>query len=238
MRYLVTGGAGFIGANFVRSLLDGKDCAVAVLDLLTYAGSLENLESVRGSGRFTFRKGDIRDAGAVGELAKGADVIVNFAAESHVDYSISRPDAFFSTNVLGTLVLLEAARKNDIEFVQISTDEVYGDVVSGESAEGDRLVPSSPYSASKAGADLLVGSYARTYGLSAKITRTTNNYGPYQHVEKLIPKLVAMALLGKRLPIYGNGKSVREWIHVSDNCSGIETVIRKGKKGGYHHERV
>ena len=229
MKILVTGGAGFIGANFaMRALKEGE---VTVLDSLTYAGNMDSLREAAKSGKFRFVKGDIRDGKVVGGLVKEAELVVNFAAESHVDYSIANPQLFFSTNVAGTLTLLEAARKNDVAFLQISTDEVYGEVKRGESREGDALRPSSPYSASKASADLLVGAYCRTYGADAKITRTTNNYGPYQHVEKLMPKFTVLALAGRKLPVYGSGKSVREWIRVEDNCEAIMAVARKGKKG-------
>jgi dTDP-glucose 4,6-dehydratase len=232
MRILVTGGAGFIGSNFVRHALEAeKESSITVLDGLNYAGNMENLAGLLGNPRFEFVKGDIRDQKKVSQVAKGHDAIVNFAAESHVDYSISNPGIFLSTNVLGTGVLLDAARKNDAAFVQISTDEVYGDVAEGESAEGDLLNPSSPYSASKASADLLVKSYCRTYGMDARITRTTNNYGPYQHMEKLIPKFIILSMMGRKLPIYGHGDSVREWIYVDDNCSAILLAMKKGARG-------
>ncbi len=243
MKLLVTGGAGFIGSNFViRALTAGAGGAheppasgVRVLDALTYAADLRNLEGVSKNKNYSFVKGDVRDRAAVEKALDGCDAIVHFAAESHVDYSISNPALFYETNVLGTLNLLEAARKRDVRFLHISTDEVYGDVREGESRESDPLVPSSPYSASKAAADLLVGAYSRTYGMDVKITRTTNNYGPFQHMEKLIPKFVLLALMGKKLPVYGTGESVREWIHVNDNCDAILAVLEKGRSGSVYN---
>jgi len=257
MKLLVTGGAGFIGSNFVIRALSGGAAVAAgdasgdasgdarededavtsvkVLDSLTYAADLRNLETVSKDKRYSFVKGDIRDAGVVERALDGCDTIVHFAAESHVDYSISNPKLFYETNVLGTLNLLEAARKRDIRFLHISTDEVYGDVGKGESRESDTLAPSSPYSASKAAADLLAGSYCRTYGLDVKITRTTNNYGRFQHIEKLIPKFTLLALMGKKLQVYGSGESVREWIHVDDNCDAILAVLRKGRSGSTYN---
>jgi dTDP-glucose 4,6-dehydratase len=236
MKLLVTGGAGFIGSNFIiRTLGSGQDYGVKVLDALTYAADMRNLESVSKNKNYSFVKGDVRDHSAVEKAVDGCDAIVHFAAESHVDYSITNPSLFYETNVLGTLNLLEAARKRGIQFLHISTDEVYGDVKEGESVESDPLVPSSPYSASKAAADLLVGSYFRTYGMDVKITRTTNNYGPFQHIEKLIPKFVLLALMGRDLPVYGTGESLREWIHVNDNCDAILTVLKKGKSGSVYN---
>jgi len=232
MRILVTGGAGFIGSNFVlRALAADKTTEATVLDSLTYAADTRNLEGVEKDGRYRFVKGDIRDPAITERLVPECDAMVNFAAESHVDYSIANPRLFYETNVLGTLNLLEAARKHDKRFIQISTDEVYGDVEKGESRESDALAPSSPYSSSKASADLLVCSYCRTYGLDAKITRTTNNYGPFQHIEKLIPKFAILAMLNRKLTVYGSGESVREWIHVRDNCDAIMAVLKKGRKG-------
>jgi dTDP-glucose 4,6-dehydratase len=232
MRMIVTGGAGFIGSNFVlRALAADRSTEITVLDSLTYAADTRNLESVEKERRYRFVKGDIKDPAIAAKLVPECDVIINFAAESHVDYSIANPRLFYETNVLGTLNMLEAARKYDKRFIQISTDEVYGDVKKGESRESDALAPSSPYSSSKASADLLVCSYCRTYGLDAKITRTTNNYGPFQHIEKLIPKFVILGMLNRKFTVYGSGESVREWIHARDNCDAILAVLKKGRKG-------
>lgn len=231
MRILVTGGAGFIGSNFVHHMLQKHPRnQLLVLDKLTYAGNLNNLKTVMK--KIEFIKGDICNRELVQGIAKGVDVIVNFAAESHVDRSIAEPEPFLTTNVLGTQVLLEAARRFDHEkFVQISTDEVYGSISKGSFKEEDLLRPSSPYAASKAAADMLAHSYFVTYGLPVLITRSTNNFGPYQHPEKLIPKLITNAISGKPLPIYGDGKNVRDWFYVIDNCEAIDLILRKGKKG-------
>jgi len=232
MKVLVTGGAGFIGSNFTHLTLAGRpDTEVVVLDSLTYAGNMENLEPAKGNPKFKFVKGDICKKEDVERAAAGIDLIVNFAAESHVDYSLTNPKAFFDTNVLGTLVLLEEARKKDISFVQISTDEVFGAVLKGESKEADALAPSNPYSASKASAELLAQAYVRTYGMDVKVSHTTNNYGPYQHIEKMIPRFIAIAMSGKPITIYGDGKQVREWIHVRDNCEALWHMVDKGKSG-------
>jgi len=231
MKILVTGGAGFIGSNFIHFMFrqHPKD-KIVVLDKLTYAGNLNNLKTVVK--KIEFIKGDICDRKLVEKVAKEIDVVINFAAESHVDRSIAEPEPFLTTNVLGTQVLLEAARKFDHEkFVQISTDEVYGSVAKGSFREGDSLRPSSPYAASKAAADMLAHSYFATYGLPVLITRSTNNFGPYQHPEKLIPKLIVNAMSNKPLPIYGDGKNVRDWLYVIDNCEAIDLVLRKGKSG-------
>jgi len=231
MRILVTGGAGFIGSNFVHFMLQRhpRD-QIVVLDKLTYSGNLANLKAAMK--KIEFIRGDICNRKLVEKVAKGIDVVVNFAAESHVDRSIAEPEPFLTTNVLGTQVLLEAARKfNYVKFVQISTDEVYGSVTKGSAKEGDLLRPSSPYAASKAAADLLVHSYFVTYGLPVLVTRSTNNFGPYQHPEKLIPKLIINAISRKPLPIYGDGKNVRDWLYVVDNCEAIDLVLRKGKIG-------
>ena len=230
-RILVTGGAGFIGSNFVRHLLNNTNCAVVNLDKLTYAGNLNNIKDLRGEKRHKFIRGDIRNRKLVVPLVKKADAVVNFAAESHVDRSIQTPGVFVETNVLGVQLLLEACRKFGVRFEQISTDEVYGSRVEGSFAETDVLNPSSPYSASKAAADLLVNAYHVTYGLEVTVTRSTNNYGPNQHPEKLIPRLITNSLRGKPLPIYGSGQNIRDWIFVDDNCGAILTVLEKGEKG-------
>ena len=228
---LVTGGAGFIGSNFVRYLLNETSYRVINLDKLTYAGNLRNIKDLRGDTRHRFVKGDIRNRKLADSLVGKVDAVVNFAAESHVDRSIRTPQIFFETNVLGTQVLLEACRKVRVRFEQISTDEVYGSRAEGSFRETDLLNPSSPYSASKAAADLLVNAYYVTYGLDVTVTRSTNNYGPNQHPEKLIPRLITSGLRGKPLPIYGSGKNVRDWIFVEDNCRAIQFVLEKGEKG-------
>jgi dTDP-glucose 4,6-dehydratase len=231
MRILITGGAGFIGCNFVRHLLRlHPEKQIVVLDKLTYAGRLENLEEVKYN--ITFIKGDICDSEVVKKAMQGCDEVVNFAAESHVDRSITSPEDFVRTDVLGAFTLLEQARKSDVKkFLQISTDEVYGSTVSGSFSEKSILDPSSPYSASKAGGELLARSYARTYGLNVMVTRSSNNYGPFQYPEKLIPVLVIKALRKEPLPIYGKGTNVRNWLHVLDNCRAIDLVLEKGKPG-------
>jgi dTDP-glucose 4,6-dehydratase len=233
--YLVTGGAGFIGSNYVRMLLSGElgpVNSVKVLDKLTYAGSLENLKQISNDPRFTFVQGDICDEVLVASCIDEGIIIVHFAAESHVDRSISDPFEFIRTNVLGTQVLLLAAiEKKAKMFLHISTDEVYGSIEVGSSIESDPLLPNSPYSASKAASDLLVRSYVQTYGLDARITRCCNNYGPNQYPEKFIPLAIKNLKENKRIPIYGDGKNIREWIHVEDHCRGIQLVIDKGKRG-------
>jgi len=233
MKILVTGGAGFIGSNFViRTLEKLPDAQVTVLDKLTYAGNPANLRDVEKNPRFRFVKGDICNRGVVEKTVKGCDVVVNFAAESHVDRSIDDASAFVRSNFGGVHQLLEACRKFGVpKFQQISTDEVYGSASSGSFDEESNLNPSNPYSASKASADLLVKSYFATYGLPVVITRSTNNYGPRQHTEKLIPKMITNAMNDRKLPVYGDGKNVRDWIHVFDNCDGIELVMEKGKLG-------
>jgi dTDP-glucose 4,6-dehydratase len=230
-RILVTGGAGFIGSNFVRHMLNVKGCRVINLDKLTYAGNLRNIKDLRGDKRHSFVRGDIRNRKLVDSLVGKVDAVVNFAAESHVDRSIRTPGVFVETNVLGTQVLLEACRRFSVRFQQISTDEVYGSRMEGSFKETDLINPSSPYSASKAAADLLVTAYHVTYGLDITVTRSTNNYGPNQHPEKLMPRLITNALRGKSLPIYGSGKNVRDWIFVEDNCRAIHFVLEKGEKG-------
>jgi dTDP-glucose 4,6-dehydratase len=228
MRVLVTGGAGFIGSHFVRRLAGAGDTAV-VLDKLTYSGNPANLEGVPHE----FRRGDIADPVAVAEAADGCDAIVNFAAESHVDRSILEAADFIRTDVLGTQVLLEHARRNGIRMVHVSTDEVYGDVPLGAPAcsEDAPLRPSSPYSASKAGGDLQVLAYVRTYGVDAAITRGANTYGSYQHPEKFLPLFVTNALDGEPLPVYGDGRQRREWLHAEDHCAAVDLVLRKGGAG-------
>jgi dTDP-glucose 4,6-dehydratase len=231
MKVLVTGGARFIGSNFVHYMLEQHpEDQLVVLDKLTYAGNLANLKDVMKKIRFI--RGDICDRKLVEKVAGKVNAIVNFAAETHVDRSIAEPGPFLDTNIIGTQVLLEAARKfNHEKFVQISTDEVYGSIIRGSFKETDPLKPSSPYSASKAAADLLAYSYFITYGVPSVIVRSTNNFGPHQHPEKLIPKLILNAIAGRPLPIYGDGRNVRDWLYVLDNCEAINIVLRKGKVG-------
>jgi dTDP-glucose 4,6-dehydratase len=235
MNYFVTGGAGFIGSNYVQMLLTnqlGPVSKVTVFDKLTYAGNLENLKGVASDPRFIFIQGDICDEDLVRASIVKNDIIVHFAAESHVDRSILGPSEFVRTNVLGTQVLLSVAVDNGAKlFLHVSTDEVYGSIEKGSSVESDPLLPNSPYSASKAASDLLVRSYVQTFGLDARITRCCNNYGPNQYPEKLIPLAIQRIKNGKQIPIYGDGKNVREWIHVADHCFGIQSVINKGAKG-------
>ncbi len=235
MNYLVTGGAGFIGSNYVRMLLSdqlGPVSSVLVLDKLTYAGSLENLNLILEDPRFTFVQGDICDEAIVDSCVNKDDVIVHFAAESHVDRSIAGPSEFIRTNVLGTQVLLNTALVKKAKlFLHVSTDEVYGSVETGSSVETDPLLPNSPYSASKAASDLLVRSYVQTYGLDARITRCCNNYGPNQYPEKFIPLAIKNLKAGEKIPLYGDGSNIREWIHVEDHCFGIQKVIDMGLSG-------
>jgi len=232
MRVLVTGGAGFIGSQFVRRLATAGD-RVVVLDKLTYAGNRANLEGVE----HTFHQGDIADAEAVARAAKGCDAIVNFAAETHVDRSILGPAEFILTDVLGTQVLLDYARHHQIRHLQVSTDEVYGDIpLDSEPCTEDAPVrASSPYSASKAGGDLQVLAYVRTYGVDALITRGANTYGPRQYPEKFLPLFITNAFDGQHLPVYGDGKQRREWLHVEDHCAGIELALRKGATGNVYN---
>lgn len=235
MKLLVTGGAGFIGSNFVLYMLQQHpDYQIVNVDALTYAGNLENLKSIENHPNHTFVKADITDAKAIDSLmSQGIDVVVNFAAESHVDRSILEPEVFVKTNVLGTQVLLDAAKKYDItKFVQVSTDEVYGTLgATGLFTEETPLTPNSPYSASKAGGDLLVRAYHETFGLPVNITRCSNNYGPYQFPEKLIPLMISRALADQALPVYGDGMNIRDWLYVEDHCSAIDLVIHKGVNG-------
>ncbi|MBN1409175.1 MAG: dTDP-glucose 4,6-dehydratase, partial [Calditrichaceae bacterium] len=230
---LVTGGAGFIGSNFVRYMFNKyKDYKLMVLDALTYAGNRENLADLEGNSRYEFYHGDIQDKEIVDKLMSRVDYVVNFAAETHVDRSILEAGKFIDTDVRGTFVLLEAAKKYQIEkFLHISTDEVYGSIENGSFKEGDPLEPNSPYSASKGGGDLLVRSYHKTYDVPVIITRSSNNYGPYQYPEKLIPLFITNAIDDMPLPLYGDGKNVRDWIHVEDNCSGLDAVLHNGKIG-------
>jgi dTDP-glucose 4,6-dehydratase len=230
----VTGGAGFIGSNFIRYVLAlGKRYAVVNYDKLTYAGNLANLEAVANHPDYTFVRGDICDAPALEAAMVGCDAVVHFAAESHVDRSIYEPSPVIQTNITGTFVLLEVSRKLSVpRLVHVSTDEVYGDIPSNTFADEQfPLRPSSPYSASKAAGDLLVLSYVRTYGLPAMITRSSNNYGPYQFPEKLLPLMITNAIQDRPLPIYGDGRQQRDWLHVEDNCRGILTVLESGKLG-------
>ena len=231
MRLLVCGGAGFIGSTFVRQRLLEHGDSVTVLDKLTYAGREENFHDVASDERFRFVRGAIEDPDAVASTLDGIDAIINFAAETHVDRSIAEPDAFVRTHALGTYVLLEAARERELRYVQVSTDEVYGSVDVGTFTEESPLRPSSPYSATKTGADLLVQSYFHTYGLPATIVRGSNNYGPYQYPEKLIPLMVLNALHGDALPVYGDGMQVRNWIHSTDFARAIGHVLTHGAPG-------
>jgi dTDP-glucose 4,6-dehydratase len=231
MRLLVCGGAGFIGSTFVRRRVREHGDEVTVLDKLTYAGREENLAEVAERPGFRFQRGAIEDLEAVAAALEGCEAIVNFAAETHVDRSIAEPDAFVRTHALGTYVLLEAARAAGVRYVQVSTDEVYGSIEEGTFTETSPLAPSSPYSATKAGADLLVGGYHETYGLEALIVRGSNNYGPYQYPEKLIPLMILNALHGDPLPVYGDGMQVRNWIHAEDFSAAIGTVLERGEAG-------
>ncbi|WP_432703745.1 dTDP-glucose 4,6-dehydratase [Methanothermobacter thermautotrophicus] len=231
-KILVTGGAGFIGSNFIRYMLREHPYHIINLDALTYCGNLENLRGVEDDPRYTFVKGSITDRKLVDGIIKDVDAVINFAAESHVDRSIEDPGIFIKTNVLGTQTLLEASRRHGIErFIQISTDEVYGSLEKGYFTEETPLAPNSPYSASKASADLLARAYHRTYGLPVNITRCSNNYGPYQFPEKLIPLMITNALENKPLPVYGDGLNVRDWIHVQDHCRAVDLVLHRGRAG-------
>ena len=241
MRILVTGGAGFIGSHYVRTLLSGgypgyEDAAVTVLDSLTYAGNLANLAPCSGSARLTFVHGDIADGMLVRSLVPGHDAVINFAAETHVDRSIAGAAPFVTSNVAGVQVLLQACLEAGIgPVVQVSTDEVYGSVESGSWTEQVSLQPNSPYSAAKAGGDLMARAYARTHGLDVRITRCCNNYGAYQHPEKVIPLFVTNLLDGLKVPLYGDGGNVRGWIHVDDHCRGIQLVLERGRPGAIYH---
>ncbi|WP_028936640.1 dTDP-glucose 4,6-dehydratase [Pseudonocardia spinosispora] len=237
MRILVTGGAGFIGSHYVRSALTGgypgyADAEIVVLDLLTYAGSETNLAEVSGSPRYRFVRGDIRDTELVNDLMARTDVVVHFAAESHVDRSITGAADFVSTNVGGTQILLQSALEHEVgKFVHVSTDEVYGSISEGSWTEDHLLEPNSPYSAAKAGSDLIARSYHRTHGLPVCITRCSNNYGPYQFPEKVIPLFLTNLMDGRTVPLYGDGLNVRDWLHVDDHCRGIQLVAEQGRPG-------
>ncbi|MEU6862256.1 dTDP-glucose 4,6-dehydratase [Streptomyces sp. NPDC046876] len=236
MHVLVTGGAGFIGSNYVRRTLQGHygtgDVTVTVLDKLTYAGNLANLDPVADDPRLRFVHGDIGDARLLATLLPGVDAVVNFAAESHVDRSIGSAAEFVTTNVAGTQIMLQAALDASVpRFVHVSTDEVYGSIETGSWTEEWPLEPNSPYAAAKAGADLLVRAYARTHGMNVSITRCSNNYGPYQFPEKVIPLFVTTLLQGGTVPLYGDGLNVRDWLHVDDHCRGIQLVLEQGAPG-------
>lgn len=233
MKLLVTGGSGFIGCNFIRHMIAKyPSYDIINLDKLTYAGNPDNLRDIEKSPRYTFIKGDICDPSVVDAAMKNADQVVHFAAESHVDRSIADSSAFIRTNVLGTHTLLEGALKHKVKkFVHISTDEVYGSILEGSFKETDILTPSSPYSSSKAGSDLLALSYHITHGLPVMVTRCTNNFGPYQYPEKLIPLFVTNLLEGKKVPVYGTGKNVRDWIYVLDHCKAVDFVLHNGSPG-------
>jgi dTDP-glucose 4,6-dehydratase len=234
MRLMVTGGAGFIGSSYVRMMLAGlgEVTEITVLDALTYAGNAANLDPVADDPRLRFVKGDIRDAALVDELVRGQRRVVHFAAESHVDRSLDSSTAFVATNVLGTQTLLDAARRHGVEtFLHVSTDEVYGSIEAGTWPETDPLDPNSPYAATKAAADLLCLSYARSYGMDVRITRCSNNYGPYQYPEKVIPLFVTNLLTGRPVPLYGDGRNRRDWLHVEDHCRGIQLALERGGPG-------
>lgn len=232
-RVLITGGAGFIGSNFVRYLIEKyPDLHIVVLDKLTYAGNPENLAEFEGRNSFTFLQGDICERDLVDRAIRGCDIVYNFAAETHVDRSIGEALDFVNTDVVGTYILLSSALEHEVSrFVQVSTDEVYGSIEEGSFVEGDPLSPNSPYSASKGGGDLMAFAFFRTHGLPVTITRSSNNYGPYQYPEKLIPLFVTNALDGEQLPLYGDGLNVRDWIYVEDNCRGIEIAGTRGEPG-------
>ena len=241
MRILVTGGAGFIGSHYVRTLLSGgypgyEQARVTVLDKLTYAGNLANLDPVAGNPRLRFVQGDICDAALLASLLPGHDAVLNFAAETHVDRSIDGAPDFVAANVVGVQVLLQACLDSGVpRVVQVSTDEVYGSIAEGSWAEDAPLAPNSPYSAAKAGGDLMARAYARTHGLNVSITRCCNNYGPYQFPEKVIPLFVTNLLDGLTVPLYGDGGNVRDWIHVDDHCRGIQLVLEQGTAAGVYH---
>lgn len=249
MNILVTGGAGFIGSNFVKYMLDNHDYNIINIDALTYAGNLENLKDIADNEKYTFIKADIRDREKIEEIFKEYEIVdvVNFAAESHVDRSIEEPEVFLTTNIIGTQILLDVAKKSwkinpddkycreykpGVKFVQVSTDEVYGELgKEGMFVETMPLIPNNPYSASKASADMMVRAYHQTFGIPVNTTRCSNNYGPYQFPEKLIPLIINNCLKENDLPVYGDGMQIRDWLHVSDHCSAIDIVLHKGKDG-------
>ncbi len=243
MKLLVTGGAGFIGSHFIRHILKTyPDYQVVNLNKLTYAGNLDNVSDIADHPNYRFAEGDIADSKLVDELASGADVIINFAAETHVDRSIEDATPFLRTNVIGTQVLIEAALKyKHSKYIQVSTDEVYGDIENGAFTEESPLKPSSPYSASKAAGDMLVLASHRTYGLPAVISRCSNNYGPSQYPEKIVPFFIKKLLSGEKVPLYGDGSNVRDWLHVTDHCKAVDLILHKGNAGeiynvGAHNE--
>ena len=236
MKIFVTGGAGFIGSNYVRGVLTNRWGleieSVTVFDALTYAGNLNNLSAVSDSPRFRFVQGDIRDPSAVRQALAGHDAVIHFAAESHVDRSIDAGSVFMTTNVLGTQVLLEASMAASVStFVHVSTDEVYGSIETGSWDEECPLLPNSPYAASKASSDLVARAYSRTFGLDVRVTRCSNNFGPYQYPEKVIPLFVTNLMDGLKVPLYGDGQNVRDWLHVDDHCRGIDLVLHGGRPG-------
>jgi len=239
MHILVTGGCGFIGSNFIKHMLSKHAYSIINLDKLTYAGNLENLKDIENDERYSFIKGDIADGNLLENIfnSSNVDAVINFAAESHVDRSIMYPDEFIKTNINGTFNLLEIAKKKEIKlFIQISTDEVYGSLgKEGKFQEATPLAPNSPYSASKAAADMLATAYHKTFKMPVIITRCSNNYGPYQFPEKLIPLIISNALEDIQLPVYGDGLNVRDWIHVSDHCEAIDNVLHKGIPGNVYN---
>ena len=233
LKLLITGGCGFIGSNFIRNILEKyPDHQITNLDKLTYAGNPDNLKDIESNPNYTFVKGDICDTDVVSKVMQDVDQVIHFAAESHVDRSIKDSSVFVTTNVLGTNTLLSCALEYDIDkFIHVSTDEVYGSIDEGSFIETDPLDPSSPYSSSKAGSDLLAMSYHTTYGLPVSITRCTNNFGPYQYPEKLIPLFITNLMEGEKVPVYGSGLNIRDWIYVDDHCSGIDFVLNNGNCG-------
>lgn len=233
MHYLITGGLGFIGSNFIRFLLNNQDTKITNIDIISHGANPDNLEDIQDQKKYSFIKGDICDKETVKKHLENIDIVVNFAAESHVDRSISDPRPFFKSNTEGVLNILELMRQTNknIKFFQIGTDESYGDITEGSFKEEDRLTPSSPYAASKAAADVFCLAYHRTYGLDVTLTRCTNNFGPFQFPEKLIPKTIIRAEKNLKVPIYGSGKNVRDWIYVIDHCEAVKSIIDNGKSG-------